>query len=152
MSKIIHLSSTSICRKMTPSHFFVTNIMMTDSTVESTIRVMDRPLSFLKIICLANMHLFHRGSFSLTQKIVCFHTVLFPIGSSTLACIACLDPRIVWFSSPPQYTPYWPFLKKVSNVKFRIMAESIPSFYETYKILCQKVCLKICLSTFLWKI
>ena len=39
----------------------------------STLRVMDRPFSFLKIICLANTHLFHRGSFSLTQKIVCFH-------------------------------------------------------------------------------
>ena len=66
-----------------------------NSTVESTIRVMDHPLSFLKIICLANTHLSHKGSFSLTQKIVCFQ----PSRSSALACIVCLDPKIVCFGS-----------------------------------------------------
>ena len=59
---------------------------VTNSTVKSTIRVMDRPLSVLKII--ANTHLFHGRSFSFTRKIICFQ----PSKSSVLARITCLDP------------------------------------------------------------
>ena len=72
-----NVTDTPLCYQ----HNYVTN-----STVKSTIRVMNRPLSVLKII--ANTHLFHGRSFSFTRKIICFQ----PSKSSVLARITCLDP------------------------------------------------------------
>ena len=61
-------------------------------TALSTIRAMDRPLSFLKIIYLAYTHLFHRGSFAFNRRIVCFR----PFRSSVFILFKFREDRAVW--------------------------------------------------------
>ena len=64
-------------------------------TALSTIRAMDRPLSFLKIIYLAYTHLFHRGSFAFNRRIVCFR----PFRSSVFKLFKFREDRPLWRGS-----------------------------------------------------